>query len=371
MSGLLFTSSWLLKAKTILLLPCLLAAAVSGGCRNAPVAAPKLIQRSSNSDIPSALSGRVVHPSFDAERAYSQLKKQCEFGPRPLGSPSHEKLRDYLIEQMKQFADQTITQQFSYRGMKATNIIGVFAPEGASLPVKNPVLLLAHWDTRPVADGPNSSELETGPPFTYGPHGWNRTTPIMGANDGASGVAALLEIARILKEKKPPVPVVILLVDAEDYGDFRANQGEGEGVELGARYFAQHPEIPALFGRPIFGILLDMIGARHIIIPRETFSHQYAPGTNEKVFGIAHELGFDLVFRFNELQQVGDDHIALNKAGIPTIDLIHPLPFAPYQTTGYTYWHTMKDTADKCAGASLKVVGDTLLELLFRETPIH
>ncbi len=329
------------------------------------------VQSSLTSSQNAPPSAAISHPLFDADKSYSELKKQCEFGPRPLGSPSHEKLRDYLIEQMKLFADQTVTQVSTYRSMKVTNIIGLFTPEGAKLPVKNPILLLAHWDTRPVADGPNSTELENGDEFVYGPHGWNRTTPIMGANDGASGVAVLLEMARILKEKKPPVPVLILLDDGEDYGDFRANGGEGEGVELGSRYFAKHPDNTTLYGRPIFGVLLDIIGAKHMIIPREIFSHQYAPGTNEKVFGIAHELGFDNVFRFNELQQVGDDHIALNKGGIPTIDLIHPLPFAPYQTTGYTYWHTMEDTADKCAGTSLKVVGDTLLELLFRETPIH
>ncbi len=356
-------------AKSIQLFLCVLVAAFTGGCKSAPTSPPKLISNSANI-VPQA-SVVSPHPDFDADKSFAQLKKQCDFGPRPLGSTAHEKTRDYLIEQMKLYADQTVTQVFSYRGMKVTNIIGVFTPVGAVLPVKNPILLLAHWDTRPVADGPNSSELNSGPPFRFGSDGWNRTTPIMGANDGASGVAVLLEMARLLKEKKPPVPVVMLLDDGEDYGDFRGNGGAGEGVELGSRYFAEHPDNPSIYGRPIFGILLDMIGAKHLLIPREIISHQYAPGTNEKVFSIAHELGYDVIFRFNELQDVGDDHVALNKAGIPTIDLIHPLPFAPYQTTGYTFWHTMKDTPDKCSGSSLKVVGDTLLELLFRETPIQ
>src|SRR6185312_7100433 len=99
------------------------------------------------------------HPAFDGERAYALLKQQCDFGPRPLGSEAHEQLRAYLLSQMKRYADETITQTFTYRGMPVTNVIGVFTPEGAKEPSKSPVLLLAHWDTRPIADGPFSSEI--------------------------------------------------------------------------------------------------------------------------------------------------------------------------------------------------------------------
>lgn len=312
-------------------------------------------------------STKTVRPTFDGDRAYGLLTKQCDFGPRPLGTPAHEKLRVFLTAEMKKYADQTIEQKFDYRGMPVTNIIGVFYPAGASAPAKKPVLLLAHWDTRPVADGPFSSESR-GSRFVYGAQGWNRTTPIIGANDGASGAAALLELARLFKQRKPDVGVLLLLDDGEDYGDFKSDQGRGEGVELGSRYFATHYMEDARFGYPDFGILLDMIGAKNLVLPKEQYSQNHAPGTNSKVFGIAEELGYKKIFLYGETQDVGDDHIALNEAGIPTIDLIHPLPNGS-SSLGYRYWHTLQDTADKCSGASLKVVGETVAEVIYRETP--
>ncbi|HZO88288.1 MAG TPA: M28 family peptidase [Chthonomonadaceae bacterium] len=311
----------------------------------------------------------VQRPTFDGERALAQLKKQCDFGPRPLGSEAHEKLRAYLLAEMKKYADKTLTQEFTYRDMPVTNIVGIFYPEGSQQPAAQPVLLMAHWDTRPIADGPYSSEVGKNPPFRYGPHGWNRTAPILGADDGASGVAVLLELARLFKQKRSPVGVLLLLDDGEDYGDFRANNGEGDGVILGARYFAKHFQETKEFGRPNYGILLDMVGAKGLILPREDFSQQYAPGTNDKVFGMAQALGYGNIFLANETQSVEDDHIPLNQAGIPTIDLIHPLPFGNYETTGYRFWHTLQDTPDKCSAKSLKAVGETVAEVLYRETP--
>ncbi len=283
-----------------------------------------------------------THPAFDGERAFAELKKQCDFGVRPLGTDAHEKLRAYLLDTMRKYADKTITQEFKYRDMPVTNIIGIFTPAGSDKPSAHPVLLLAHWDTRPIADGPFSSETKKGVSFRYGPQGWKPTAP---------------------------VGVLLLLDDGEDYGDFRADDGQGEGVELGARYFAKHFRDTPEFGQPDFGILLDMVGAKNLILPRELNSQQYAPGTNEKVYGVAQSLGYGNIFLSNETQDVEDDHISINLAGIPTIDLIHPLPFADYQTTGYRYWHTLEDTADKCSAQSLKIVGDTVAEVIYRETP--
>lgn len=311
---------------------------------------------------------KTERPTFDGERAYQQLKKQCDFGPRYLGTKAHEELRDYLVKEMKKYADETITQEFKYRGMPVTNVVGVFYPAGAKQPAKSPVLLMAHWDTRPIADGPYSTALRQGA-FEYGPKGWNRLAPILGANDGASGVAVLLELARLFKEKHPPVGVLLLLDDGEDYGDFRANNGDGEGVVLGAIYFAKHFQDNKVFGKPAYGILLDMIGGKNLILPREEASQQYAASANDKVFGVAQSLGYDMTFRANETQSVDDDHIPLNRAGIPTIDLICPLPMGSYETTGYRYWHTLEDTADKCSAESLKMVGETMAEVLYREQP--
>ncbi len=339
----------------------------AGGSGASPTQAGQTASPSSASATSSATS--EPRPAFDSDKAFALLQKQCDFGPRPLGTDAHEKCRDYLLAQMKKYADVTVTQTFTYRGMPVTNIVGVFYPAGASAPAKTPVLLLTHWDSRPVADGPYSSEAQKSPAFRYGAKGWNRETPILAANDGASGTAALLELARLFKARKPAVGVLLLLDDGEDYGDFRANSGQGDGTELGSRYFAQHFRDEKAFGQPTFGILLDMVGAKNAVFLREVVSQQYAPGTNEKVFGIAQALGYSDVFRGNETQQVGDDHLALNQAGIPTIDLIHPLPGNNDGGQGYRYWHTLQDTPDKCSPRTLKIVGETVAEVVYRETP--
>jgi hypothetical protein len=190
----------------------LLALLLLGGCQpgsNAPVsAAPSnLAPVSSGGGVTNVTNTEPTTPDsashketeqrtgrskFDAERAFAALKKQCDFGPRHLGSEGHAKCRDYLVAEMKKYADEVITQDFTYRGMPLSNVIGVFHPAGASKPTSDPVILLTHWDTRPIADGPNSPESRKVPAYQYGPKGWNRTNPIPGASDGASGAAVLL-----------------------------------------------------------------------------------------------------------------------------------------------------------------------------------
>ncbi len=319
---------------------------------------------------PAQPSGRVRRPAFDADAAFALLTRQCEFGPRALGSKAHEQTKDYLLAEMKQYADVTIAQTFDYRGMPVTNVIGVFYGTGATSPSKNPVLLLTHWDSRPISDGPYSSEASKTPFFHYDASGWNRTTPIMAANDGASGTAVLLQMARMFKKNPPPVGVVILLDDGEDYGDFHANNDKGEGIELGSRYFATHFKTDRRLGRPNYGILLDMVGGKDLVLPMEANSMRYAPGTLTKVYQAGQALGYKSTFRGDLTFNVNDDHIALNEAGLRVIDLV---PYfgdtAPAGVTGYIYWHTLQDTVDKCSADSLKIVGETLSEVIYNEIP--
>ncbi len=315
---------------------------------------------------PTPQAGRT-HEAFDGDLAYEILKKQCDFGVRPLGTAAHEKTKEYLIAEMKRYADSTLTQTFTYHGLPVTNVIGVFNPAGSDKPSAHPILLMAHWDTRPIADGPYSAKRSPG--FRYGANGWQPTAPIMGANDAASGVAVLLEMARIFKKQKPAVGVLLLLDDGEDYGDFLANGGKGDGVELGSRYFATHFRETPAFGTPFFGILLDMVGGKGATFPRERASQTAAASVNDKVYGIANTLGYGNVFLSNELQDINDDHIAIIAEGIPMIDLIHPLPSGANDSNAYHFWHTQQDTADKCSPKTLKMVGDVVLEVLYRETP--
>lgn len=332
------------------------------------VASAKLPARGSADPVQP--SGHVRRPAFDADAAFALLTRQCEFGPRALGSKAHERTKDYLLAEMKQYADVTIAQTFDYRGMPVTNVIGVFNGAGASVPSKNPVLLLTHWDSRPISDGPYSTEATKNPLFHYDASGWNRATPIMAANDGASGTAVLLQMARMFKKNPPPVGVVILLDDGEDYGDFHVNNEKGEGIELGSRYFATHFKTDRRLGRPAYGILLDMVGGKDLVLPMEANSMRYAPGTLTKVYQAGQQLGYKSTFRGDLTFNVNDDHIALNEAGLRVIDLV---PYfgdtAPPGVTGYTYWHTLQDTADKCSAASLKIVGETLSEVIYNEIP--
>lgn len=274
----------------------------------------------------------VKRPVFDKAKAFALLVKQCDFGPRPVGSPAHQKTRDYLMEEMAKYADKTVAQDFTYKELSLTNVIGVFNPEA-----KRQVLLCAHWDTRPRAD----QEIDPS----------KKLQPIIGASDGASGVAVLLELARNFKEQKPDVGVVIVLLDGEDYGSFETN----EGVLLGAQYFANHHKGYNLD----FGVLLDMVGDKDLDITREVNSQNYAPGTNDKFFRIARELGYGKYLMDRVETNVTDDHIPLNRAGIRTIDIID---------FNYGAWHTLDDKPDQCSPESLAMVGNTLAELVYRET---
>lgn len=321
-------------------------------------------------------SAKHENASFDGEAAYALLKKQCDYGPRPIGSTAHEKCLAFLLEEMRKYADDTITQKFDYKAgsvkLPNTNVIGIFYPAGSKKPSDHPILLMAHWDTRPIADGPFSAETKHGVVFRFNNGTWRPQAPIMGASDAASGVAVLLQLAKMFKANPPQAGVIMLLDDGEDYGDFQADGNKGDGVELGARYFAEHykdDQYKNQFGQPIFGILLDMVGASNAFFPREEISDKYALMYNDKVYSKASELGYGKMFPRDKTQSVGDDHVSVNEAGIPTIDLIHPLPFLDYEQSGYTYWHTLQDTPDKCSAKTLKAVGDVVGGVVYSEAP--
>lgn len=284
------------------------------------------------SQNPAARQTRVVRPAFDGDRAFAILKAQCDFGARVPGTAAHRKGREYLVAEMRKYADRVIEQDFAFGRLPLTNIIGVFNEKA-----KRQVLLCAHWDSRPYADE------EINPV--------KRRQPVLGANDGASGVAVLLELARLFKQQAPEVGVIIALFDGEDYGDFSRDWG----VFLGSRHFAKRMKE---VGSPAYGILLDMVGDRDLTIYREGISQQRAPKINDLVFGIARELGHSKYFIDSVRHTVLDDHVPINDAGVPCIDLID---------FDYAYWHTVEDTPDKCSPDSLRVVGDTVAEVMYRE----
>jgi len=277
--------------------------------------------------------------SFNGDRAYQFLIDQTDLGPRAPGSPGHSACKEYLVGQLEKTGATVTRQPFMHYNAESgetitmTNIIGSYYPEKL-----NRIMLCAHWDTRPFAD------------MDYLP---NRNEPILGANDGASGVAVLLELGFYLQKNEPPVGIDIVFFDGEDYG----REGDLDNYCLGSRYFSQNNQ--GIF--PRFAILLDMIGDAQLQIPREGYSQQFASQIVDLVWNAAENVG---AYQF--LPEVGhyvfDDHVILNEAGIPAIDIID----FEYPDASHRFWHTLQDTPDKCSPQSLQTVGNVLIELIFQ-----
>ena len=273
-------------------------------------------------------------PQFDGQRAFAGLLDQCRFGPRNPGSAGHRQAREYLLDKLSRTTNFVKVQDFVYSDLEEgaelnlTNIIASYHPEKARR-----VLLCAHWDTRPFAD--------------RDPDTTRREEAILGANDGASGVAVLLEIARVISDKEPLLGVDIVLFDGEDGGE----AGDHEGFCLGSKHFAR---VKGDY-QPEFGILVDMIGDKDLTVYKEAYSATYALGLTDSVWVRAKEMGL-ACFRDSVKHAVYDDHVPLLGAGIRIIDLID---------FDYPYWHTTSDTPDKCSPESLQKIGDLLLHILY------
>ena len=274
-------------------------------------------------------------PKFDGAEAFQYLNAQCQWGPRNPGSEGHQRTKKYLIDKLRRNTNLVKTQEFVYQDtsggkkLELTNIIASFYPDK-----RQRIFLCAHWDTRPTADRDPDSSL--------------RKKPILGANDGGSGVAVLLEIARIVSQKRPKWGVDIILFDGEDYGP----EGELDKFCLGSKYFAKNKGEY----KPEFGILLDMIGDRDLNIYKEQYSNRYAENIVDLVWDMAQKLKIDC-FKDSTKYLVYDDHVSLLGVGIPCIDLID---------FDYPYWHTTQDTPDKCSPESLQKIGEVLVEILYR-----
>lgn len=272
---------------------------------------------------------------FNADSAFSFLQKQVSFGPRNPNSIGHKKCGEFLLQTLQKYTGDAEYQAFTVQGygeqLKLNNIIGRFNPGK-----KDRLLLCAHWDTRPRADNDNK----------------DKDIPIPGANDGASGVAALLEISRVLSANIPAAGIDIVFFDGEDYG----LEGDMGQYFHGSRYFSAHVD-PAIYRD---AILLDMIGDKNLSISREYYSGQYAKDIQDRVWQIAFDIGMS-GFLPSEGFAIQDDHLMLNEAGIPAIDIID---FA-YPDRNNGFWHTHKDVPENCSSESLFQVGMVLLEYIY------
>lgn len=289
----------------------------------------------------------VNAPIFDADSAYLYIQKQVDFGPRVPNTKGHVACGEYLAKQLEAFGAK-VTNQYAdlvaYDGtlLKARNIIGSYKPES-----KKRIVLFAHWDTRPWAD--NDADEK------------NHKTPVLGANDGASGVGVLLEMARLIQQQQPELGIDIVFLDAEDYGE----PSNDDTWALGAQYWAHHPHVEGYNAR--FGILLDMVGGKNATFFKESFSMQYAPDVTKKVWKKANQLGYGRFFINEDGGRVTDDHIFINRiANIKTIDIVPYQPECEESSFGPT-WHTINDNMDNIDKSTLKAVGQTVMDVIYNE----
>ena len=293
-----------------------------------------------------------VGPDFNADSAYIYLQEQCDFGPRTMNSTAHDKCEKWIIQKFEQYGCKVTTQKATLNGydgtpLRSTNIIASYNPEATTR-----IMFCAHWDCRPWADNdPDSTN-------------WHK--PIVAANDAASGVGVMIELARILKGSGLELGVDFICFDAEDYGTPQWFEGEdpGDTWALGAQYFANN--LPEGYA-PRYGILLDMVGGVGAKFYREGMSMQYAPAIVKKVWNAARQVGYGSYVHKDDGGMITDDHIPVNQtANIPCIDVIPYYPDCAQSSFGPT-WHTIADNMDNIDKNTLKAVGQTMVQVLFTE----
>ena len=270
--------------------------------------------------------------SFDGDRALAHIYQQVSFGPRTLDNPSAKaETLGFIASYLKPLATKLTIQKFSNNGMSGNNLWASFINPKPH--ANQRIMLGAHWDTRPISD--QESDLS------------KQHLPTPGANDGGSGVAVLLELARIFAANPPPVSVDLIFFDLEDMGNI-----ENLPFAIGARAFVERNR----FYRPSAGIIVDMVCDKNLTIPQERYSKTKASALIDQIWKIAARQNAT-VFSKDQGTYIQDDHLPFLEANIPVIDLIHyPFP---------DYWHTSEDTVDKCSSNSLEQIGNVILSLVY------
>lgn len=288
----------------------------------------------------------VKVPVVDGDRLYSLIEKQLSFGHRIPGTPEHLACRDWIVETLKSYGAIVELQPFkaSFYDVKdadAFNIIASFNPEDT-----HRILLAAHYDTRMVAE---KDEDKT-----------KRDDPIMGADDGGSGVAGLLEIARVLSENPIDMGIDMIFFDAEDNGLPEVT----EGWCLGSQYWAKNV-YPKDY-KAKFGILLDLIGAKGATFGKDQISQQFAKRYQDKIWTLAQRMGYSDLFIDSKFSVI-DDHIYVNQAGIPMMDIINYN--IPENKFGH-YHHTHKDDISVIDKRTLRIVTQIVTTALYKESEL-
>ncbi len=297
----------------------------------------------------------VITPSFNQDSAYLYVQKQVDFGPRVPNTKAHDDCGDWLASELVRHGFDTIVQRgkvlaFNGNVLNMQNIIGQYNKEE-----KERVMFCAHWDTRPFADRDTV----------------NKNRPIDGANDGASGVGVLLEVARQISLQHPSLGIDIIFFDAEDYGAVQVSETMQDLSSishtwcLGSQFWCKNPPIPNY--NPKYGILLDMVGAEDAIFPKDAVSRHYAGGLVNKVWKAAQNMGYGNYFVNQLAGAITDDHTYINEmTNIPVIDIIHYVPNGNYGDFG-KFHHTHADNMDIVNKETLGAVGQVMLHVIYQE----
>lgn len=277
-------------------------------------------------------------PTFDGAQAFALVEQQVAFGPRVPGTEGHAAQLSWMLARLDSLAPDVVADTFAHvtvsgDSLTLTNVVARFRPEETRR-----ILLLAHWDTRPWSDEAPDSSLHV--------------VPVPGANDGASGTAVLLHLATLLESTPPPMGVDLLLVDGEDYGP------TPDDMFLGAIRYAGR--LDSVEPRPVYGVLLDMVGDADPMFPVEGYSAQYASVVVRKVWDAAERLGHADLFPRRAGPPIGDDHVPLIEAGLPTANVID-FSYGP----DHAYWHTPDDVPAHVSGRTLGIVGSVVTELIY------
>jgi hypothetical protein len=293
-----------------------------------------------------------VSPDFNADSAYAFIQTQVDFGARVPGTAAHKACGDYLSSKLKSYGAAVVEQHaeithYDGKNLPIRNIIGSWLPEK-----EKRILLFAHWDSRPFADEETDVRRQQ--------------QPIAGADDGGSGTAVLMEIARQLHQRPAEVGIDIIFFDLEDWGQpsFGETMVEGDWWCLGSRYWSEQPHVENY--RAAYGILLDMVGGSNATFLKEGYSMQYAPGVVEKIWSMATRMGYGNYFLSRGGGYITDDHVPINiKQRAPSVDIIN---LKSDTDTGFaSYWHTLNDDMRNIDRNTLKAVGQTVLEVIYTE----
>jgi len=295
----------------------------------------------------------LVEIQFNEDSAYAYCAKQCDFGPRTMNSKAHEECKTWIAEKFREHGMEVVEQNaelIGYDGttLNSTNIIAQYNPEAADR-----IIICAHWDARPWADNDPDEN--------------NYKKAIDAANDGASGVGVMLELARILQKDSLKFGIDFICFDAEDWGlpeweeDFQGNSEETWA--LGAQYWSKNTHKKDY--KANFGILLDMVGGAGAQFYYEKFSKMSAPSVIDHVWSAAHKAGYSSFFPMSDGGYITDDHKPIiDNLGIPCIDIIPYYPNCEQSSFGPT-WHTVNDNMQNISKETLKAVGQTLVQLLY------